>query len=197
MNRVFHIAGIAWMLASLAVLGCGWPAIVIGGIALLFLLAYKRLPLWMRSAAAAVFFCALVLICAQSGMPDRRQYNGTTQLVHGVVTDLDLSGRSFILRLNQENPAGLKNARLRVYSRTGVEESIGDVVEYSLKLEGFGEISWMAQDLDFTAFGGASRLLGHASTLETRLSLLLGAKWLEIYSGCCRKKMARFCPLSF
>ncbi|MCI8755358.1 MAG: ComEC family competence protein [Oscillospiraceae bacterium] len=172
MNRVFHIAGIAWMLASLAVLGCGWPAIVIGGIALLFLLAYKRLPLWMRSAAAAVFFCALVLICAQSGMPDRRQYNGTTQLVHGVVTDLDLSGRSFILRLNQENPAGLKNARLRVYSRTGVEESIGDVVEYSLKLEGFGEISWMAQDLDFTAFGGASRLLGHASTLETRLSLL-------------------------
>ena len=28
-------------------------------------------------------------------------------------------------------------------------------------------------------------------------SLCSEAKWLEIYSGCCRKKMARFCPLSF
>lgn len=172
MNRVFHIAGIAWILASLAVLGYGWPSIAIGGIALLFLLAYKRLPLWMRSAAAAVFFCALILTCVEAKAPDRRQYNGTMQSVQGIVTDLDLPGHSLILRLNRENPAGLKNARIRVYSRTGVEESIGDVVEYSLKLEGFGQASWMAQDLDFIAYGGTSRLLGHVSTLETRLSLL-------------------------
>lgn len=172
MNRVFHVAGIAWMLASLAILGCGWPSIAIGGIALLFLLAYKRLLLWMRSAAAAVFFCALILACVEAQAPDRRQYNGTIQSVQGIVTDLDLPGRSFTLRLNRENPAGLKNARIRVYSRTGLEESIGDVVEYSLKLEGFGETSWMARDLDFTAYRGTSRLVGHASTLETRLSLL-------------------------
>ncbi len=172
MNRVFHVAGIAWMLASLAILGYGWPSIAVGGIALLFLLAYKRLPLWMRSAAAAVFFCALILACLEAKAPDRKQYNGTIQSVQGIVTELDLSGRSFLLRLNRKNPAGLKNARLRVYSRTGVEEAIGDVVECSLKLEGFGEASWMAQDLDFISYGGTSRLLGHDSTLETQLALL-------------------------
>lgn len=179
MNRAFHIAGIAWIVVCLAVLGLGWPAAFLfaagaGLYALLLLLARKRLPLWIFSATATVCFCSLCLWQYQDAGRLRETYLGTTCRIQGVVTDQILSDHAVetTLRLTGENPHGLKNARVLVRSRTGVEESIGDVVEYSLRLDASYPASLWARGFDFEAFGGQARLIGQAETAEVRLSRL-------------------------
>lgn len=166
MNRIFHIAGLTWVIVSLTVLGFGWPAapfLAAGTAVLMLLLMFgrKRLPLWIFSAAAAVCFCAFSLLCHQ-WMDQRAHYTGTTQSVRGVVTDqifLEHSAETH-LRLSADNPPGLENARILLRSRLGVEETIGDVVEYSVRLDAANRAALRAQGFDFQAFTQSSRLLG-------------------------------------
>lgn len=140
MNLVFHVAGLSWALASLAVLGFGLPAASVFAAGAAFLLSFiigrKRLPLWMASSAAAVCLCSLSLLFHMGETRVRADYAGTTQTVRGIVTDQVFSDTAVksVLRLTADNPAGLKNARILVHSMPGVEESAGDVVEYKVKL---------------------------------------------------------------
>lgn len=165
MNRIFHIAGLTWVIVSFTVLGFGWPStlcLVAGAAILTLLLMFgrKRLPLWIFSAAAAVCLCALSLLYHQ-GMDKRTAYAGTTQSIRGVVTDqlfLEHSVETH-LRLSEENPAGLENARILLRSRPGVEETVGDVVEYSVRLDP-GDHTLRGRGFDFQAFGQSGCVLG-------------------------------------
>lgn len=161
MNRIFHIAGLTWVIVSFTVLGFGWPpTLCLTAGALLLMAGRKRLPLWILSAAAAVCLCALSLLFHQ-GMDKRAAYAGTTQRIRGVVTDqlfLEHSVETH-LRLSEENPPGLENARILLRSRLGVEETVGDVVEYSVGLDP-GDYALRGRGFHFQAFGQSGRLLG-------------------------------------
>lgn len=168
MNLVFHIAGLSWVLVSLATLGFGLPvaAVFVAGAASflsLLIIGRKRLPLWMASAAAAVCFCALSLLFHGGQARIRTEYTGALQTVRGLVTDQIFSDRSVetILRLTGDNPDGLENARLRVHSRPGVEESVGDVVEYTVRLQSSPAL-W-SKGFDFEAFATERRVVGQGT----------------------------------
>lgn len=179
MNRAFHIAAVVWAAFSLLILGLGCSAAwgcLFGAAAFLLLLLFgkKRLPLWVYSAAAAVFLCSFSLLLRQDGMQQRAAFAGTEQKVRGVVTDQvfyeDTCRMS--LRLDASNPVGLRGASVLLYSKPGVDVWPGDVVEYALQLKASSAVQAGSKDVDFQAFGTSPRILGKSETWEVCLARL-------------------------
>lgn len=90
MNRAFHIGGLVWFAAVLAVGTFGWDPLICAGIgAAVFaaLLLKGRLPLWTYSAAAAFCACMLSLAVYHALAVEPAARREGTRRVRAVVTD--------------------------------------------------------------------------------------------------------------
>ena len=166
---VFLTGALLLQLPAWAVSGFG-----VAGLAGIFLVRRRRPPLWLMAAAVAVCFSAVSLLLYEMLLiRPRLSHTQAPVAVRGTVIDRQLLGSGRLLTLwldRQEMPKGLAGARVQVRTPLWVDAKIGDMVDYTLKLESDRMLTAAGFDFGAAAFY-QPQIVGQERTAEGQLSL--------------------------